>query len=207
MAGRHRQFNGHEFEWTLGAGDEQGRLVCCSPWGCKESDTTERLSTAQPTNEASFRERSVGTYTEWYPGGIKLKKKKLHLKQCCLSCKKEWRKETPHCNIYLYKEKQVEGRKWLPTRRMGVGGGLMDRYGRRLSHYTFLYTQFWLWNLLFPIITNIIKFPKMRRKINSLGIQSMGGMLALWWYRRMALFLRDSCWSVWEWGIIISALY
>ena len=30
-----------EFESTLGAGDGQGGLVCCSPWGCKESDTTE----------------------------------------------------------------------------------------------------------------------------------------------------------------------
>ena len=80
MVGRHRQLSGHEFEWTPGAGDEQGGLACCSPWGCKESDTTERLSTAQPTNEASFRERSVGTYREWYPGGIKLKKKKASSK-------------------------------------------------------------------------------------------------------------------------------
>ena len=28
----------------LGAGDGQGGLVCCSLWGCKESDTTERLN-------------------------------------------------------------------------------------------------------------------------------------------------------------------
>ena len=27
--------------WTLGVGDGQGRLVCCSPWGRTESDTTE----------------------------------------------------------------------------------------------------------------------------------------------------------------------
>ena len=32
---------GCESEWTLGVGDGQGGLVCCSPWGCKESDTTE----------------------------------------------------------------------------------------------------------------------------------------------------------------------
>ena len=37
-------FNGHEFEWTLGVGDEQGGLACCSPWGCKESNRTERLN-------------------------------------------------------------------------------------------------------------------------------------------------------------------
>ena len=43
MVGWHHQLNGHEFEQTLGVGDGQGSLVCCSPWGHKESDTTERL--------------------------------------------------------------------------------------------------------------------------------------------------------------------
>ena len=43
MVGWHHQLNGHEFEWTLGVGDGQGGLVCCSPWGRKESDTTEQL--------------------------------------------------------------------------------------------------------------------------------------------------------------------
>ena len=34
--------DGHEFEQALGVGDGQGSiLVCCSPWGRKESDTTE----------------------------------------------------------------------------------------------------------------------------------------------------------------------
>ena len=28
----------------LGVGDRQGGLACCSSWGCKESDTTERLN-------------------------------------------------------------------------------------------------------------------------------------------------------------------
>ena len=40
----HHQFNGHEFEQVPGDGEGQGSLVCCSPWGCKESDTTERLN-------------------------------------------------------------------------------------------------------------------------------------------------------------------
>ena len=31
--------NGHEFEETPGDGKGQGDLACCSPWGCKESDT------------------------------------------------------------------------------------------------------------------------------------------------------------------------
>ena len=41
MVGWHHQLNGHEFEETPGVGDGQRRLVCCSPWGHKESDTTE----------------------------------------------------------------------------------------------------------------------------------------------------------------------
>ena len=32
----------------LGVGDGQGGLTCCSPWGCKESDTTERLNWTEP---------------------------------------------------------------------------------------------------------------------------------------------------------------
>ena len=41
MDGRPHQLNAREFEQTLGVGDGQGGLVCCSPWGCKESDMTE----------------------------------------------------------------------------------------------------------------------------------------------------------------------
>ena len=43
MVGWHHQLNGHEFEQALGVGDGQGRLVCCSLWGHKESDMTEQL--------------------------------------------------------------------------------------------------------------------------------------------------------------------
>ena len=44
MAGWHHRLDGCESEWTLGVGDGQGGLACCSPWGCKESDTTEQLN-------------------------------------------------------------------------------------------------------------------------------------------------------------------
>ena len=47
MVGWHHQLNGHEFEYTLGVGDGQGSLACCSPWGHKESDTTERLNSTE----------------------------------------------------------------------------------------------------------------------------------------------------------------
>ena len=44
MVGWQHQLKGHEFEQTLGDSEGQGSLVCCSPWGHKESDTTERLN-------------------------------------------------------------------------------------------------------------------------------------------------------------------
>ena len=44
MVGCHHQLNGHEFEQTQEGSEGQGSLVCCSPWGCKESDATYRLN-------------------------------------------------------------------------------------------------------------------------------------------------------------------
>ena len=44
MVGWHHWLSGHEFEQAPGDGEGQGRLACCSPWGCKESDMTEQLS-------------------------------------------------------------------------------------------------------------------------------------------------------------------
>ena len=42
--GRHHQLDEHEFEQTLGDRGDQGSLVFCSPWGHKESHTTEQLN-------------------------------------------------------------------------------------------------------------------------------------------------------------------
>ena len=36
----HYQLDGHEFKQILGDSEGQGSLVCCRPWGCKESDMT-----------------------------------------------------------------------------------------------------------------------------------------------------------------------
>ena len=44
MVGWHHRLDEHEFEKTPWVGDGQGRLVCCSPWGHKESDMTEQLN-------------------------------------------------------------------------------------------------------------------------------------------------------------------
>ena len=40
----HHLLDGHKFGQAPGAGDGQGSLVCCSSWGRKVSDTTERLN-------------------------------------------------------------------------------------------------------------------------------------------------------------------
>ena len=44
MVGWHHRLSGQEYEEALGDSEEQGSLVCCSPWGHKESDTTLRLN-------------------------------------------------------------------------------------------------------------------------------------------------------------------
>ena len=40
----HHQLDGHGFEQAQGVGDGQGGLVCCTSWGCKESDMTDQLN-------------------------------------------------------------------------------------------------------------------------------------------------------------------
>ena len=44
MVGWHHWLNGLECEQTPGDSEGQGSLVCCSPWGHKEMDVTERLN-------------------------------------------------------------------------------------------------------------------------------------------------------------------
>ena len=51
MFGRHHGLNGHEFGQTPGDSGGQRSLVCCSPWGHKELDTTERLDSKSCSGE------------------------------------------------------------------------------------------------------------------------------------------------------------
>ena len=44
MFGWHHRHNGRKLGQTLGDSEGQGSLMCCSPWGCKESNTTWRLN-------------------------------------------------------------------------------------------------------------------------------------------------------------------
>ena len=58
MVGWHHRLNEHEFEQTLGDGEGQGSLVCCSPWDQRESDMTEQLN-----NKEEGIERKILTPT------------------------------------------------------------------------------------------------------------------------------------------------
>ena len=60
LVGWHHRLNRHGFGWTLGFGDGQGGLACCSSWGCKESDMTQRLN---------------WTELNWLKFSVKVKKK------------------------------------------------------------------------------------------------------------------------------------
>ena len=55
MVGWHHQLNGHEFEQTQGDSQGQWSLVCRSPWGHKELDTTERLNSNNAHNTQSLQ--------------------------------------------------------------------------------------------------------------------------------------------------------
>ena len=67
MVGWHHWLDGHDFGWTLGVGNGQGGLGCCSPWGCKESGTT-RLSDWTELNwtETIFLQCCQLIYNNWH---------------------------------------------------------------------------------------------------------------------------------------------
>ena len=54
MIGWYHLLNGREFEQTLGDSEGQGSLVCCSPWGHKELDMTERLNNSNTREVPHF---------------------------------------------------------------------------------------------------------------------------------------------------------
>ena len=62
MVGWHHRFSRHEFEQALGDSEGQGHLVCCSPWGCKELDTTERLNNNRTICTVTFSELHLVTW-------------------------------------------------------------------------------------------------------------------------------------------------
>ena len=59
MVGWHHRLDGYEFEQASGVGNGQGGLACCSSWGHKELDTTERLNwtdVLRGSDEEKFRD-------------------------------------------------------------------------------------------------------------------------------------------------------
>ena len=54
MVGWHQWLYGHKFEQALGVGEGQGGLMCCGPWGHKESDKTEWLNWTELNEKFTF---------------------------------------------------------------------------------------------------------------------------------------------------------
>ena len=77
MVGWHHQLNRHEFEQTPGDGEEHRSLACRSPWGRKESDTTERPNNGLFKHSTSWREihTSCKTKVMWPP--------RIQYRNCC----------------------------------------------------------------------------------------------------------------------------
>ena len=61
MVGWHHQLSGHGFGWTPGVGDGQGGLACCSSWGHKQSDRTERMNGTELKREKENQEHLLKT--------------------------------------------------------------------------------------------------------------------------------------------------
>ena len=62
MVGWHHQLNGYEFGQTLGDSEGQGSLACCSPRGCKASDTTEQLNNKTTLTVQGYFYKEGGRY-------------------------------------------------------------------------------------------------------------------------------------------------
>ena len=60
MVRRHHRLNGDEFEQAPGVGEGQGSLACCTPWGHKESDTTEQLNNITLTHSLNKCREALG---------------------------------------------------------------------------------------------------------------------------------------------------
>ena len=68
MVGWHHRLDGHGFGWTQGVGDGQGGLACCSSWGCKELDTTERLNWTELNWDSPRHTHTTHTVLRTWPG-------------------------------------------------------------------------------------------------------------------------------------------
>ena len=67
MVGCLHLLNGHEFEQASGVGDGQGSLACCSPWGYKKLDVTERLNNNIICHHPVGKKSISSTKCPWWP--------------------------------------------------------------------------------------------------------------------------------------------
>ena len=72
MVGWHHRLNRHGFGWSLGVGDGQGGLVCCSSWDCKELDTTERLNWTDRSLQENWKCQRNISFKDGHNKGQKL---------------------------------------------------------------------------------------------------------------------------------------
>ena len=73
MVGWHHPHNGHEFEQAPGVADGQRGLVCCSPWGHKELDTTEGLNETKLVYQAMLSKSLIQFYASGWGCGTFLR--------------------------------------------------------------------------------------------------------------------------------------
>ena len=74
MVGWHQWLSGDEFEQTLGDGEGQGNLVCCSSWGRKESDTILQLNNEKGIASGKAETKKEGIGILWKLCGDRKKK-------------------------------------------------------------------------------------------------------------------------------------
>ena len=78
MVGWRNQLNGRELEQALWDGEGQGSLLCCSPWGCKESDMTEWVNNH---NNNHHQNQNIDCSEVW----ISISFISAHLQKICFS--------------------------------------------------------------------------------------------------------------------------
>ena len=83
--GWHHQLAGHEFEQTLGDSERQGSLARCSPWGRKESDTTQQLNNEHAGSHLCFSKKiSIHQKKKFKIHGVNLPKEGGINPQCSI---------------------------------------------------------------------------------------------------------------------------
>ena len=73
MVGCHHWLNGHEFEQAPGDGERQGSLVCCSPWGHKESHMSDWVNRTEQNWRRNYNS-SIGMYLQKLKADLHLRK-------------------------------------------------------------------------------------------------------------------------------------